>query len=93
MAKDMIITLDDDTSYALLDETTLQDKKYFFAVKLDDKNNPTTSYEVFQEDYEDGEYYINTLDESDYKQALLIDFTNNYMEKVGELIINKGEEN
>ena len=32
MEKDMIITLDDDTSYALLDETTLQDKKYFFAV-------------------------------------------------------------
>lgn len=93
MEKNMIITLDDDTSYALLDETTLKNKKYFFAVKLDENSNPTTMYEVFQEDYEDGEYFINTLDESNYKQALLLDFTNNYMKKVGDLIIDKVEEN
>lgn len=89
MEKGTIVTLDDDTVYALLDETILNDKKYFFAVKLDENSNPTTSYEVFQEDYEDDEYYINILAYSNYKQALLLDFTNNYMHKVGELIINK----
>ena len=29
---------------------------------------------------------MSALDESDFKQAILIDFTNNYMHMVGELM-------
>ena len=43
MEKDTIITLEDETEYALLDESSIDDKKYFFAVKLDKTTgNPTT---------------------------------------------------
>ena len=35
MEKDTLITLDDNTEYALLDETIIEGTKYFFAVKLD----------------------------------------------------------
>lgn len=86
MKKDTIITLEDNTKYALLDETEIDGGKYFIAVKLDKNENPTTEYEVFEEDIEDGETYMGVLEEGDYKQAILVDFTNNYMHMVGELM-------
>jgi len=91
MEKDTMITLEDNTTYVLLDETEIENKKYFFAVKIDEKTqNPTTEYEVFEEEIEDGEIYMTTLEEGDFKQAILIDFTNNYMHMVGEMM-EKGE--
>lgn len=93
MEKDTIITLEDNTMYALLDETEMEGKKYFFAVKLDSKTeNPTTEYEVFEEEVEGEDVYMSILDESDYKQAILIDFTNNYMNMVGDLMESTEEE-
>ena len=87
MEKDTMITLEDGETYVLLDETEINDKKYFFAVKIDNETqNPTTEYEVFEEEIEDGETYMVTLDDGDFKQAILIDFTNNYMHMVGELM-------
>lgn len=87
MEKDSIITLDDNTEYALLDETTLNNKKYFFAVLLDSKSgNPTTKYEIFEEEIDGNDTYMNTLEESDFKQAVLVEFTNNYMKNVEEKI-------
>lgn len=93
MEKDTIITLEDNTMYALLDDTEIEGKKYFFAVKLDNKTeNPTTEYEVFEEEVEGEDVYMSILDESDYKQAILIDFTNNYMNMVGDLMESTEEE-
>ena len=87
MEKDTLITLEDGTSYVLLDETEIEGKKYFFSVKIDSEtNNPTTEYEIFEEEVEDGDTYMVTLDDGDFKQAILIDFTNNYMHMVGELM-------
>ena len=85
MEKDTIITLDDNTEYALLDETKLDGKKYFFAVLIDkDNGNPTTTYEVFEEEIDGDDVYMNTLEESDFKQAVLVEFTNNYMKSIEE---------
>ena len=87
MEKDTMITLDDNTNYILLDETVINEKKYFFAVKYDETTgNPTTDYEVFEEEIEDGESYMITLEDDALKQAILIDFTNNYMHMVGDLV-------
>lgn len=87
MEKDTMITLDDNTTYVLLDESVIEDRKYFFAVKVDNETkNPTTEYEVFEEEIEDGDVYMTPLDEGPEKQAILIDFTNNYIESIGELI-------
>lgn len=87
MEKDTIITLEDNTNYALLDETIIEGRKFFFAVKIDNKTqNPTTEYEIFEEEREGEDIYMSALEESDFKQAILIDFTNNYMHMVGELM-------
>jgi len=91
--KDTMITLDDDSTYVLLDETEIENKKYYFAVKIDNATqNPTTEYEVFEEEIEDGETYMTTLEDGEYKQAILLDFTNNYMHMVGEIMEEKEEE-
>ena len=93
MEKDTMITLDDNTTYVLLDETEVEGSKYFFAVKIDEKTkNPTTEYEVFEEEVENGDTYMSALDESDFKQAIMIDFLNNYMGVVGD-ILDETEEN
>ena len=87
MEKDTIITLEDNEQYALLDKTIIDGRNFFFAVRVDDKTgNPTTDYEVFEEEKEGEDIYMNTLDEGEFKQAILIDFTNNYMNMVGELM-------
>lgn len=87
MEKDTMITLEDNSTYVLLDETEINEKKYFFAVKVDNETgNPTTEYEVFEEEYENGDTYMYALEESPDKQAILIDFTNNYMHMVGEMM-------
>ena len=90
MEKDTIITLDDDTKSALLDETEIDGTNYFFGVKLDNETeNPTTEYEIFEEEIEDGDTYMSALEESDFKQSVLVNFTNNYMYMIGEMMENK----
>lgn len=85
MEKDTIITLDDNTTYALLDETIIDNKTYFFALKLDENNNPTTEYEIFENEEEDGEIYMNILENEDLKQSIMVEFTNNYMKLIDEI--------
>jgi len=85
--KETIITLDDNTKYALLDETEADNRKFYFAVKLDNATlNPTTEYEVFEEEIEDNVTYMTPLEEGNDKQAILLDFVNNYMHIVGEMM-------
>ena len=82
MEIDTIITLDDNSVYALLDETIIDERKYFFAVKLDNKNNPTTEYEIFECIIENGETYMELVSDNEFKESILVDFTNNYIKMV-----------
>lgn len=84
MEKDTIITLEDNSVYVLLDETKIEDEKYFFAVKLDENNNPTTEYEIFKYVEEDGEVFMDTLEDEILKQSILVDFTNNFVKEIEE---------
>ena len=94
MKKNSMITLEDGTKYVLLDESIVNDKKYFFAVEINKENEfPTTKYEVLEEVIENDEKYLDFLDECDFKQALLLDFTNNYMNEVVDIIDGKNDIN
>ena len=85
MEKDMLVTLDDNTNYVLLDDTIIDDNKYFFAVRIDNETkNPTNEYEVFEEEIEDDDTYLSALEESEFKQAVMLDFLNNYMNSIDE---------
>ena len=84
MEKDTIITLEDNEIYALLDETMLENKKYFFAVRLDDKNNPTSNYEIFEQDETDDGIYMNAVDDEVLKETVMLEFSNNYIQNIKE---------
>ena len=91
MEKDMIITLDDNTEYALLDETEVDGTKYFFAAKLDEEGNPTNDFDVFEEYTEDGEVFMDTIEDETLKKALLVDFSNNYLNTVTDMMLEEEE--
>ena len=85
MEKNTMITLEDNTTYVLIDETEYEGKKYFFAIRIENEtNNPTTDYEVFEEEIENNEVYMNTLEDSPLKQTILINFTNSYMKELNK---------
>ena len=89
MKKDMIITLEDNTEYALMDESLVEGKKYFFAVKLDAKGNPIKDFEVFEE-YKDGkDIFMDVVEDENLKKALLVDFTNNYLNTVTDMMVEE----
>lgn len=83
MEKDTIITLEDNTKYVLLDETLFDKIKYFFAIKLDEKTgNPTTDYEIFEQEIENDEVYMNTLEDNDLKEQIFLEFSNKYLQNI-----------
>lgn len=86
MEKDTLITLDDNTEYALLDETTLDNKKYFFAIKVDNKTKePTDEYEIFIEEKDNNDIYMDIITDDTLKESLMVEFTNNYMNMIKDL--------
>lgn len=86
MRKDTIITLEDNETYALLDETIIDNKIYFFAVKLDKKNNPTTDYEIFEQESVDNETYMNAVEDDILKETIMLEFSNNYIQNIKKIM-------
>lgn len=86
MEKDSLITLDDNTEYALIDETTLDNKKYFFAIKVDNTTKePTDEYEIFIEEKDNNDIYMDIITDDTLKESLMVEFTNNYMNMIKDL--------
>lgn len=84
MSVDQIITLDNNNDYLLLDETTLDDKKYFYAVGVDKNEDPTNEYVVIEEIKKDGKIFIKKVTDKDMLNLLITLFTMNYTESVDE---------
>ena len=74
-----IITLEDNSKYVLLDKITKNKKKYFFAIKLDEEDNPTTDYEIFELEKNDKDTFMNILEDNELKENIFLEFTNNYI--------------
>lgn len=83
---DNIVTLDNGCDYAILDETEVENRKFYFAVKVDSDENPLDEYEVFEERVDGEDTYLDLLEDGDLKKTITIDFTNNYLESVVDLM-------
>lgn len=59
MKVDEMITLEDGKSYGLLLDAEIESGKYFLAVLLDEKNEPTDSFKVFKETIKNNETYVD----------------------------------
>ena len=70
-------------SYVLLDETLLNNTKYYFGLRINEKEEPTNNYLFFEETKLDNDTFLSPIDEEDdMKGILLTAFTVNYLDKV-----------
>lgn len=83
---DSIITLENGCDYAILDQTEVENRKFYYGVKVDSNENSLDEYEVFEEHIDGDDTYLDILKDGDLKKAIIIDFTNNYLESVAEAI-------
>lgn len=74
-----IITLEDKSKYVLLDKIKKNKKVYFFAIKLDEVENPTTEYEIFELEKSNKDTYMNIVDDKELRENIFLEFTNNYI--------------
>lgn len=78
MKVDNVILLEDNKKYLLLDETILDNKKYFYAVEVTDAElEPTDNYIFLEESSNQQDVFVTQVDNQELISALLIIFTNN----------------
>lgn len=79
---DKIVELENNRSYVILDETLLNNSKYYFGLRLNDKEEPTNNYLFFEESIENNDTYLTPIEDNNIKSVLLTSFTINFLEKV-----------
>ena len=79
---DKIVELDDNKSYVLLDETVLNDSKYYFALRLNENEEPTNNYLFFEELKDEANIFLSPIFDDELKKILLTSFTVNFLDKV-----------
>ena len=79
---DKIVELENNKSYVILDETLLDNIKYYFGLRLDENEEPTNNY-LFFEEYKEGiNTFLTPIEEDNMKGLLLTSFTVNFLDKV-----------
>jgi len=77
-----IVELENNNSYVLLDETLLNNIKYYFALRLDKNEEPTNFYLFFEETKEGNDTFLAPVEDDDEKKLLITAFTVNFLDKV-----------
>lgn len=78
----MIVELENEKKYLILDEVNLKNIKYYFGLRLDENEEPTNNYLFFEETKMDNEVYLIPIDNNELKELLLTTFTVNFLDKV-----------
>jgi len=79
---DKIVTLENEKSYVILDETFLEGTKYYLGLRLDENEEPTNNYLFFEESIGDNDIFLTPVNEKNMKGLLLTVFTVNFLDKV-----------
>lgn len=78
MIEETIITLNNGSNYKILMESTLDGKKYCFAVLLDEMSLETENYQFFEVLNKDGKEVMKLINDNDIVQQLVVLFAANY---------------
>lgn len=78
---DKIVELENNKSYVLLDETNLDNKTYYFGLRINEKEEPTNNYLFFEESKEDDNIFLTPIYDEQLKGLLLTAFTVNFLDK------------
>lgn len=78
--EDVIITLNNGYSYKILVETSVDDKKYCFAVLLTQDEQETEEYVIFEMITKDNKEIMKLVEDKSTKEQLLVLLTSQYCE-------------
>ena len=79
---DKIVELENNKNYLILDETLLDNKKFYFGLRLGVNDEPTNNYLFFEEFKEYNSNYLTPIYDKEIKNLLLTTFTVNFLGKV-----------
>lgn len=79
---DKIVELENNKSYVILDETVLDNIKYYFGLRLNEEEEPTNNYLFFEEFIDNQEISLIPIEDDKMKGLLLTAFTINFLDKV-----------
>lgn len=77
---DKIVELENGKTYVLLEETILNNSKYYFGLRLENEE-PTNNYLFFEESMEGNDSFLTPIEEEDMKGLLLTAFTVDFLDK------------
>lgn len=78
---DEMITLENDESYGLLLEGSINGVKYFLSVRLNSNEEPTNDFKVFKEEINGADTFVTEEENPSVLEVLLKDY-NNQMEQM-----------
>ena len=76
---DKIIKFKNNQEYLILDETTLDNKKYYLGVRVVENNEPVSTYLFFEEINDNGKLILNPIRDEELRGLLSIAFTVNFI--------------
>ena len=80
MNVDEVIQLEDNNNYGLLLKADIDDRNYFLAVKLNEKEEPTNEYKVLKEINENTDTYVQEINDPLILSQLLEEYSMQYDE-------------
>ena len=80
MNVDEVIQLEDNNNYGLLLKADIDDRNYFLAVKLNEKEEPTNEYKVLKEINENNDTYVQEINDPLILSQLLEEYSMQYDE-------------
>lgn len=90
METDTVITLDNGKDYQILLENALVNGNYLLAVELDDEDEFTKNFKVFEKKYIDGEEFVDEIENQDILSQLMVDFQLQYKDMIEDLADEEG---
>ena len=88
MVADSVITLENDVNCLLLEKVTYNGINYFMSVVLNEEEEPSDEYVVFKEIIEDGQSFVEKVEDGNLLAELAKEFTS----KVSALVDNLPDE-
>lgn len=88
MIVDSVITLENDVNCLLLEKVTYNNDNYFLSVVLNEEEEPSDEYVIFKEINEDGQGFVEKVEDGELLAELIKKFTNS----VAKLVQNLPEE-
>lgn len=78
---DKIVELENDEKYLILDSKELDSVNYYYALLLDNDENPTQEYLFFKEEKDDNDLYLLPVTDNKLEKTLITAFSINYVDK------------